>query len=69
MNPTYFALGLLLALLLLPEDDAGDVGDERELPTTCRSCDDRTRMRGNFMCPSCHPDTSPEDYDGRMADE
>lgn len=37
-------------------------------PDTCRACGERTRMRGNYMCPVCHPDTSPEDYDGELVD-
>lgn len=40
---------------------------EPKLPTTCRICDENTRMKGNFRCPDCHPDTTPEAYDGELA--
>jgi predicted RNA-binding Zn-ribbon protein involved in translation (DUF1610 family) len=33
---------------------------ELELPKVCRKCDNRTRIKGNFMCPECHPDVEPE---------
>lgn len=38
-------------------------------PSTCRDCGERTRMKGNFTCPQCHPDTDPEEYDGELAAE
>lgn len=39
--------------------------EELELPKVCRKCEDRTRIKGNFMCPECHPDVDPEadDYE------
>jgi len=36
-------------------------------PTTCRDCGDRTRMKGNFVCPQCHDDVDPDEYDGELA--
>jgi hypothetical protein len=41
--------------------------DEPELPTTCRVCDENTRMQGNYRCPECHPDVDPEEWDGELA--
>lgn len=40
-----------------------------DLPAVCRDCEENTRMQGTFRCPECHPDTSPEEYDGPMATE
>jgi len=36
-------------------------------PKHCRECGENIRMRGNYMCPECHPDTSRDEYDGEMA--
>lgn len=46
---------------------AGGDGERIELPTTCRMCDERTRMQGSFYCPTCHPDIEEGEYDGQMA--
>lgn len=39
------------------------------LPKTCRKCGERERMYGNFMCPTCHPDTTANSYSGRFASD
>jgi hypothetical protein len=49
------------------EQIQNQAGEEIELPTTCRMCDERTRMQGNFRCPDCHPDVDPEEFDGELA--
>lgn len=36
-------------------------------PTTCRSCGERTRMKGNFTCPVCHDDVDADEFDGELA--
>lgn len=61
----------LLAVSATEESAVRDVDGEEDmtLPTTCRMCEERTRMQGNFRCPECHPGTSPEAYDGPMADD
>lgn len=35
--------------------------DDLELPKVCRKCEQETRMKGNFMCPDCHPDVDAKE--------
>jgi len=37
--------------------------EDLELPKVCRKCENRTRIKGNFMCPECHPDVDPKEDD------
>lgn len=42
--------------------------DDLELPKVCRKCENRTRIKGNFMCPECHPEVDPDEDDYRLVD-
>lgn len=38
-----------------------------DFPPWCRSCGERRRMSGSFVCPTCHPDVDEDEYDGALA--
>jgi hypothetical protein len=41
--------------------------DKADFPAHCRSCGERRRMSGSFVCPTCHPDVDEDEYDGALA--
>ncbi|AGM11268.1 hypothetical protein HHTV1_12 [Haloarcula hispanica tailed virus 1] len=48
-------------------DAVPEEGEEIELPTDCRMCDETTRIQGSFYCPGCHPDIEEDQFDGELA--
>lgn len=47
----------------------GGESERIELPTTCRQCDERTRIQGSFYCPDCHPSKEADGFDGELVAE
>ena len=55
----------------LPTFDPDEYLEEKmrknDFPPWCRSCGERRRMSGSFVCPTCHPDMDEDEYDGALA--
>jgi hypothetical protein len=43
--------------------------DKADFPPECRSCGERNRMTGSFVCPHCHDDIDEDEYDGGIVGE
>lgn len=50
-----------------PEERAKEKLDKSDFPPWCRSCGDKRRMSGSFVCPTCHPDKDEDEYSGALA--
>lgn len=49
-----------------PEKEMAKAFEKNDFPPWCRSCGERRRMSGSFVCPTCHPDEDEDEYSGEL---